>query len=91
MRAQSLNTCKRGWWEKSHPIVMRAWGLSTINLGECESTLMGKREIRVAIVGSFCMQFLEQQGSGEHWSLKGIHSRCCGKLVGVLLHEEVGC
>jgi hypothetical protein len=91
MRAQSLNTCKRGWWEKSHPIVMRAWGLSTINLGECESTLMGKREIRVAIVGSFCMQFLEQQGSGEHWSLKETIVGVVGSLLELLLHEEVGC
>jgi hypothetical protein len=66
MRAQSLNTCKRGWWKKSHPIVMRAWWLSTVNLGECESTLMGKREIRVATVDNSYMQFLEQQESGEN-------------------------
>jgi hypothetical protein len=55
MNSQSLNTCKRGWWEKSHSIVMRGWGISTINLRECESTLMGKMEIQMAIVGSFCM------------------------------------
>jgi len=29
--------------------------MSTINLGECESTLMGKREIRMAIGASFFM------------------------------------
>jgi hypothetical protein len=63
MRAKSLNTCKRGWYKKSHPIVMREWGLSTINLRECESTLMGKSEIQVAIVGSFACSF---------WSIKGV-------------------
>jgi hypothetical protein len=65
MRAQSLNTCKRGWWEKSHPIVMRAWGLSTINLGECESTLMGKREIQWPLWVVFACSF---------WSNKGVES-----------------
>jgi hypothetical protein len=28
---------EEGWCEKSHPIVMRAWELSTINIGYFES------------------------------------------------------
>jgi hypothetical protein len=69
---------------------MRAWGLSTTNLGECESTLMGKSKIRMAIVGSFCMRILEQRGSGEHGNLRATIVGVVGSLLELLLHEEVG-
>jgi len=38
---------------------MRAWGLSEINFGECESTIMGKIEIQLVIAGSFYKKYLE--------------------------------
>ena len=74
-----------------NPIVMRAWGISTINLGECESTLIGKSEIRVAIVGSLGMHFLELQGSGEHWILRVATIGVVGNLLEFLLNEKVSC
>lgn len=52
---------------------------------------MGKREIRVAILGSFCMHILEQQGSGENWSLRETIVGVVGILLEMLLHEKVGC
>jgi hypothetical protein len=52
---------------------------------------MGKSEIRVAIVGSFCMHILGKQGSGKHWSLRAIIVGVVGILLELFLHEEIGC
>ena len=60
---------------------MRAWELSTINIGECESQHeRGKKEIRMGKEGKFYMYFLEQQGSTECLSLEASIVGMCGSL-----------
>jgi hypothetical protein len=45
----------------------------------------------MVIVGNFCMHFLEQQDSREHWSLKATIVGVVSSLLELFLHEEVGC